>query len=138
MKMIFQFNEKNKCKAKTVLIVENKKKEQCFKLLLSKKNFNLIAVSKKQEIFQAARKSNPDLIILNLTFSKKEGLDMCVKIKASKAIKNSPLLVITNDQDNSAVAEYYANGADRCLKEPVSPKMLLEQIVGLLKSKRKF
>jgi len=135
LKGILKPKKENTINENLTLIVENKNKEKCFKAFLSKRRLNLLSASNEQEGLKAAVKNKPRLIILNLLLSGRKGLDLCAKIKASKVSKHTLLLIITNNQDDADISEYYANGADRCFKEPVKPKMLLEQIEGLLKCK---
>ncbi len=65
----------------------------------------------------------PDLIILDVLLSGKDGREICQKIKRSKGIKNIPVILISSGLDSGRSAK--TAGADGFLAKPFDVQELL-------------
>ena len=80
------------------------------------------------EALDAARRINPDLIILDMMMPKKNGMEVCELLKAQIKFKETPILFLTALNDEATHIKGLETGADDYISKPVSPKVLLSRI----------
>lgn len=94
---------------------------------------------------QIVRESTPDLIILDVVFSRKgdmSGLDYAVKLRKDKTLSNIPVLLVTS-MDIHDSENLYLSGQnlinsvpiDDFISKPPHPEELVQKVVDLLKMK---
>jgi len=120
--------------AKTVLVVED---EASLASTLSynfrKNGFNVISAADGVEGLQAARRENPDLIVLDLMLPKMDGLEVCRRLRASSDV---PILMLTAKGEEMDRVVGLEMGADDYLTKPFSMRELLARVRALLRRSR--
>ena len=113
---------------KKILIIENRFHSLEFlNRVLSGKYIVLIAQD-KDEGLNKAQSDKPDLIILNSKLNKERTLRLFVSLRNIDEMKNTPVLIIAEKEDDSNVAEFYVQKIEGFIFEPYSKKEILGQI----------
>jgi DNA-binding response OmpR family regulator len=83
-----------------------------------------------------ALKNHPDIILLDLQMPIMDGKEMLEKLRKDKWGSKAPVIILTNESDNTSIYEVIGIGTssslnDYCVKADTS----LEEIVGLIQQK---
>ncbi|MEM7723832.1 MAG: diguanylate cyclase [Pseudomonadota bacterium] len=82
-----------------------------------------------------ARRSKPDLILLDVVMPDMSGLDVCRQLKADPATADIPVILITALADRASKMEGLEAGADDFLTKPVDEVTLLARVRSLLRAR---
>ena len=119
----------------TILLVE-KDKETSILLskILIKNNYRPKVFNSIEEIYNAAVKLEPSLILFNLTVdSKYELLHLCKSLKDNIQTCHIPiLLILEKDAEERESVEGYEAGADACISKPFEISYLMIRIKHLI------
>ncbi len=118
----------NKTTRKKILIIENRFQSLEFLKRVLSSRYSILIAEDKNEGFNKAQSDNPDLIILNCKLYKERTLNLCAALKNGDKTKHIPLLMIAEKNDDSNVAEFYAQRVDGYLIKPFSGRDFLRQI----------
>lgn len=86
-----------------------------------------------KEGLQKAELKKPDLVILDLMLPEIDGLEVCRRIRANAAIRQTIVLMLTAKSEETDEVVGFAVGADDYVSKPFSVKVLLERIKALLR-----
>lgn len=81
--------------AKILLVDDNKDTLYIIGKILRKHSYEVIECSDGIETLEAAKTSNPDLILLDIRMPRMDGYETCVKLKADIRTKNIPIIIQT-------------------------------------------
>ncbi len=117
--------------AKTVLVVED---EESLASTLSynfrKNGFNVISAADGVEGLQAARRDQPDVIVLDLMLPRMDGLEVCRRVRADSDV---PILMLTAKGEEFDKVMGLEMGADDYLTKPFSMRELMARVRALLR-----
>ena len=119
---------------KTVLVVEDE--ESILELLrynLDKAGFAVIPAGSGEDGLSLARRSRPDLILLDLMLPGMDGLEVCRLLKMSKETECIPVIMLTARGEEADIVAGLELGADDYLTKPFSPRVLLAHIRATLR-----
>jgi DNA-binding response OmpR family regulator len=120
--------------AKNILLVDD---EPNILVMLSsrlKKNgYDVITARDGQEAFDVARKSKPDLIILDLMLPRMDGYTVCGLLKKDTKYSMIPIIMLTAKAQESDIKMGETVGADAYVKKPFTSEELMEVIKSFLK-----
>lgn len=103
--------------------------------LLESSNFD-VETSPNGEILEDLKKENlPDLILLDVLLSGKDGRELCKMLKNQKHTKQIPVIMLSAHP--SAYASVKSYGADEFIPKPFEMDQLLSTINRFLSSKKK-
>lgn len=97
---------------------------------LESHGLRIAVVSRGDEVVEAVRRDNPDLVILDLGLPGEDGFNVCRRLRPDYT---NPILILTardNDIDHVLGLEL---GADDYVIKPVEPRVLLARIGALLR-----
>jgi DNA-binding response OmpR family regulator len=97
---------------------------------LRKNGFNVTSASDGVAALQAARRDNPDVIVLDLMLPKMDGLEVCRRIRADSDV---PILMLTAKTEELDRVVGLEVGADDYLTKPFSMRELMARIRALLR-----
>jgi two-component system phosphate regulon response regulator PhoB len=100
---------------------------------LSKEGYEVECVSSGEQALLAARRSLPDLIVLDLMLPAVDGLEVCRRLKADPATRDSPIVMLTAKSEEGDVIVGLERGADDYVTKPFSPRVLAARIRALLR-----
>jgi two-component system, OmpR family, alkaline phosphatase synthesis response regulator PhoP len=117
-----------------ILIVEDEK--DIVKMLdynLKKEGFKTFLAYNGEDGLDAARKENPDLILLDLMLPEMDGLDVCKAIKNEVKTSRIPIIILTAKAQETDKIVGLELGADDYVTKPFSPKELIARIKAVLR-----
>ena len=122
-----------------ILIVED---EPGFRLIyrgvLENAGYQVSEAADGKEGLQMAKKLKPDLILLDLVLPKLSGYDVLKKIRATKSIKNTPVIIFSVLGEEEDIKKGFELGAnDYRIKGDSSPMGIIDKVRDLL-SKNKM
>lgn len=89
-----------------------------------------------QDGINRARQHSPDVILLDLMLPVIDGLDVCRRLRADEATKNSRIIMLTAKAEESDQLIGFSLGADDYVTKPFSVKVLLERVKALCRRER--
>jgi two-component system alkaline phosphatase synthesis response regulator PhoP len=83
--------------------------------------------------YRALAKEKPDLVILDLMLPGQSGLDICRKVKNHPHLKEIPIIIISDKQEELDIILGLELGADDYIPKPFSPGVLFAKIKAVLR-----
>lgn len=99
---------------------------------LRKHGFELIPVYDGVQTMMFARRTNPDVILLDISMPASRGFDVLQKLKGSSVTGHIPIIVVSGSVDAAADEKVVSEGADAFMRKPVDPDKLYEVICHVL------
>lgn len=100
---------------------------------LTSAGFTVISASDGQEALEKVESEKPNLVVLDITMPKVNGLEVLQKIKTNPQTRNLPVIMLTADQD---LLRGYKYGADYYIPKPFTFNMVLAGINLIFKAKK--
>jgi len=100
---------------------------------LSKEGYQVAAVGDGVAGLDKIRKSQPDLLVLDLMLPKLSGMEVCKEIRRDQALKQLPILMLTARGEEMDRVIGLEVGADDYVTKPFSPRELVARIRALLR-----
>ncbi len=111
--------------AKKILVVDDEESIlDAVKLILEDEGFLVKAIFKGDEVYKEVEKFNPDLILLDVLMSGKDGRTISKNLKSIEKTKNIPVIMISAHPTASETLKEYK--ADDFLAKPFKVDELLE------------
>ncbi len=118
---------------KKILIVEDEPEfRMTLRMRLEANGFEVIEAEDGVMGLETARKSDPDLVMLDLMLPKMEGYQVARLLKFDNKHKNTPIIMLTARSQQSDRETGLSVGADAYLTKPFKSEELLETINKLL------
>jgi DNA-binding response OmpR family regulator len=95
--------------------------------------FDVTAVTNGEEAVEAARRENPDLILLDVRMPKLTGYDACRRLKADPLLRHIPVVFLSAKGQEAEVQTGLEAGAIEYILKPFSPDQLNKRVGELLK-----
>ncbi len=83
--------------------------------------------------WQTLQTNTPDLILLDLTLPGMDGLTICKRLKATDALKNVPVIMVTARGEEKDIISGLELGADDYIVKPFAAGVLLARIKTVLR-----
>ena len=99
---------------------------------LDRSGYQTETASSGEEALSKARKSLPDLIILDLMLPGIDGLEVCKKLKSDGKTEQIPVIMLTAKGDESDIVTGLELGAEDYVTKPFSPKILIARVRRIL------
>lgn len=121
-------------KARKILIADDEPDIlEILKYNLTAEGYEVITAKDGDEALDKARRTQPDLIVLDVMMPKKTGVEVCQILRAQPAFKESLIIFLTAVNDESTQVKGLETGADDYISKPVSPRVLLSRINALFR-----
>lgn len=85
------------------------------------------------EAIRIAKKSKPQLILLDVMMPKMDGLEACRKIRKLPELSETVIAFLTARGDDYSEVAGFEAGADDYITKPIKPKVLVGRVKGLLR-----
>jgi two-component system alkaline phosphatase synthesis response regulator PhoP len=118
----------------TILLVDDE--EDILELLeynLSKEGFQMLRVTSGEDALEVARKSLPDLILLDLMLPGIGGLDVCRMLKSDPKTQRMPIVMLTARGEEADVVAGLEIGASDYITKPFSPRVVVARVRAVLR-----
>jgi DNA-binding response OmpR family regulator len=102
-------------------------------LYLSKEGFAVDSVGDGRVALQRIRGARYDLLILDLQLPGADGLTVCAEVRASRATRDIPVVMLTARGDEADRIVGLEMGADDYVTKPFSPKELVARVRALFR-----
>jgi two-component system alkaline phosphatase synthesis response regulator PhoP len=100
---------------------------------LKKEGYQVYTASNGQEAVQVARKTLPDLIILDIMMPKMDGIEACRMMRAMPEFKNTFMVFLTARSEEYSEIAGFNVGADDYIAKPIKPRALISRINAILR-----
>jgi two-component system alkaline phosphatase synthesis response regulator PhoP len=116
---------------RTVLVVEDEKSlASTLSYNFRKNGFNVVSAADGLDGLQQARRTRPDVIVLDLMLPKMDGLEVCRRVRAESDV---PILMLTAKGEELDRVVGLEMGADDYLTKPFSMRELMARVRALLR-----
>jgi len=109
---------------------------QLLKGILKAGPYKIIEARDTQAAFDLLAKEHVDLVIADMTPAGVDGLDFCRRLKAHRATRLIPILIITSVHGFDNEVAYLDSGADEFLTRPLQPAIVRTRVKTMLRNKR--
>ncbi|MFM9423478.1 MAG: response regulator transcription factor [Bacteroidota bacterium] len=100
---------------------------------LEKEDFEVYTASNGKEAVEVAKKTIPDLIIMDVMMPEMDGMEACRVIRETPGLKNTLITFLTaRNEDYSQIAGFEA-GADDYIAKPIRPRLLVSKIRAMMR-----
>jgi two-component system alkaline phosphatase synthesis response regulator PhoP len=121
-------------KARKILIADDEPDIlEILKYNLSNEGYEVVTAKDGDEALDKARRTSPDLIILDVMMPKKNGVEVCELLRAQAAFKETLIIFLTAVNDEGTQIKGLETGADDYISKPVSPKVFLSRVNALFR-----
>lgn len=119
--------------AKTILIVDDEPNIVIsLEFLMKREGFDVVVATDGDSALQAMAEKTPDVVLLDIMLPKKDGFEVCQKIRANPEWNAVKVVMLTAKGRDTEVAKGLALGADAYTTKPFSSKELVQQVKQLV------
>lgn len=106
---------------------------EILKYNLSKEGYEVITAKDGDEALEKARRTQPDLVILDVMMPKKTGVEVCQLLRSQQSFKETLIVFLTAVNDEGTLIKGLETGADDYISKPISPKVFLSRVNALFR-----
>jgi putative two-component system response regulator len=106
-----------------------------FRKLLLADGHDVVSAADGAAALDAVHEHLPDVILLDVTMPRMDGLEVCRRLKADPATRLTPVVLVTGQADLSDRIRGIEAGADEFLSKPVHPHELRARVRSLTRMK---
>ena len=118
---------------KTVLIVDDEPNILLsVEFLMQREGHEVLTASDGQEALDLLASSRPDLMILDVMMTRKNGFEVCAEVRADPAFSDLPVLMLTAKGREAEMSKGMSLGADAYITKPFSTHELVAKVLELL------
>lgn len=100
---------------------------------LKKEGYQVFTASNGLEAIQVAKKTLPDLIILDIMMPKLDGIEACRQLRAMPEFKSTFMVFLTARSEEYSEISGFNVGADDYIAKPIKPRALISRINAILR-----
>jgi DNA-binding response OmpR family regulator len=119
-------------KAQILIVEDDANIAKLISIRLANVDYATIWAKDGSEALTAARKSMPDLILLDVTLPVMDGFQVLKKLKTDLATKHIPVIMLTARSDGLSVIAGIDSGAEAYLVKPIHFTDLIRRIQNCL------
>lgn len=117
-----------------ILVVDDNEDIRDFvRLVLEPEGYKITEAADGTSALDQIAKSEPDVIILDLSIGQPDGLDVCRSIRKSSMV---PIIILTSHNDEVDEVMCLAMGADDFIAKPVGPRVLILRVATQIRHSR--
>lgn len=125
-------------KARKVLIADDEPDIlEILKYNLASEGYEVITAKDGDEALEKARRTQPDLVVLDVMMPKKTGVEVCQLLRSQSAFKETLIIFLTALNDEGTQIKGLETGADDYISKPISPKVFLSRVNALFRRLKK-
>lgn len=120
----------------TILIVDDDPNiVMALEYLMKRAGYEVAIASDGQEALEYLATNNPSLMILDVMMPRKNGFEVCEKVRGENRFAAMPILMLSAKGREAEMNKGISLGADAYLAKPFSTHELVERVKSLLQSK---
>lgn len=117
--------------AQTILVVEDDAKMvNLLRLYLEREGYTVVATYDGRSALEAAERTRPSLVILDLMLPHVDGIEVCKQLRVSSEV---PILMLTARVDEVDRLLGLSLGADDYVPKPFSPREVVARVKAILR-----
>jgi DNA-binding response OmpR family regulator len=116
--------------AKILVVDDEPNIREVVSLYLRRHGHDVVSATDGEEALEVFRKSEPDLVVLDLMLPKVSGLEVCRRIRADRRV---PLIMLTARGEEEERIVGLSLGADDYVVKPFSPRELAARVSAVLR-----
>jgi two-component system alkaline phosphatase synthesis response regulator PhoP len=121
-------------KARKVLIADDEPDIlEILKYNLANEGYEVITAKDGDEALEKARRTQPDLVVLDVMMPRKTGVEVCQLLRAQPAFKETLIIFLTALNDEGTQIKGLETGADDYISKPISPRVFLSRVNALFR-----
>src|SRR5919112_1196603 len=121
-------------KARKILIADDEPDiVEILKYNLIREGYQVITASNGDEAVEEAKKTHPDLVVLDIMMPRKTGVEVCQILRAQPQFKDTLIMFLTALNDDATQIKGLATGADDYISKPISTNVFLSKVQSLLR-----
>src|SRR5262245_6427759 len=101
---------------------------------LKQQGYEVLAATNGLDALYQARRSLPDLVVLDLMMDGIDGYSVCQILRRQPSTRTMPIIILTAAGGQMARRNGLASGADEFMTKPVTPRELVRRIEDVLRS----
>jgi len=114
---------------KTILIVDDERDlVETIRFNLEQEGYACTVAYDGEEALEKVKISRPDLILLDLSLPKMDGVDVCRRLKADEELQDIPVLIFTIKTQSDAMSQCARAGADEYIIKPYGISTVIEAV----------
>lgn len=122
----------------TILIVDDEEDIiELIKYNLKSEGYTILTAMTGEQAIKIAKKSQPDLLVLDLMLPGIDGLEVTRHLKKEDATMDIPIVMVTAKGEESDIVAGLELGANDYISKPFSPKELTARIRAILRRRKK-
>ena len=106
---------------------------EILKYNLESEGCEVITARDGDEALEMAKKTQPDLIVLDVMMPRKTGVEVCQILRAQPAFRETLIIFLTAVNDEVSEIKGLETGADDYISKPVSPKVFISRVNALFR-----
>lgn len=116
-----------------VLVVEDDSGiREMLAALLRAEHYDVVTAGDGEEALERIYEQAPDLVITDVMMPRLSGFDLCRKLRAHRATRDIPVIVLTTKSEVESEVEGLEIGADDYIPKPIEPRRLLARMRRVL------
>ena len=101
---------------------------------LKKEGFDIIIAYNGEEALEKARQFNPKILFLDVMMPKKNGYEVCNKLKFNPQTKDIYIIILTAKGQILDKEKGLTTGADEYITKPFSPREIVNKVKKIMES----
>jgi len=101
---------------------------------LKKEGFDIIIAYNGEEALEKARQFNPKILFLDVMMPKKNGYEVCNKLKSNPQTKDIYIIILTAKGQILDKEKGLTTGADEYITKPFSPREIVNKVKKIMES----
>jgi len=106
---------------------------EILKYNLTNEGYEVITARDGDEALERARRTQPDLVVLDVMMPRKTGVEVCEILRSQPAFKDTLIIFLTALNDEGTQIRGLETGADDYVSKPVSPKVFISRVNALFR-----
>mgnify|MGYP003575732010 CR=1 FL=1 len=106
---------------------------EILKYNLQKEGYQVFTAANGDEAIEAAKQTDPHLVVLDIMMPKKTGVEVCEVLRAQPQFKDTLIMFLTALNDEATQIKGLTTGADDYISKPISPNVFLSKVQSLLR-----
>lgn len=95
-------------------------------------DYQVLTASNGKEAWEKIQSEEPDLILLDLMMPVMDGFEVLAKVKDDPMLRNTPVIIVSAENDSKSVVKGIKQGAEDYLTKPVDPDQFLKKVKEFL------
>ena len=119
-------------KAKVLIVDDEPFNIDVLEQALDGSNYQVITASNGQEAWAKIQSEQPDLILLDLMMPVMDGFTVLAKVKEDPTLRDTPIIIVSAENDSKSVVKGIKQGAEDYLTKPVNTAQFVKKVKDFL------